>query len=606
MYMSPYWLNEAEKASSVFGLLQQDVFQHWQDLVLEHGNHPGTPYGDANQRIIWLKEKQKWGSLNLLLCDDSSIENWAAYQASYFKRRWTVRGQVDPDDMKFAEYLGIEAREMLALINGSAFWQLVESHLKEFPLEPSDVVPSSDFENWIEEVRWRIRVLKRLCNPRWWLRRARAEKSRLIEEMKRLFGHVHASREIYLSSLSFEYWKKRQSANLKTLQETEIENDLGQRFTLAELFYKSNSNPAIRRIEMMTRIAGTEKLAKSLGYKATFITITAPSAFHPYSYRKSKKGRKFSFKNKRYEGFTVREAQQYLAGRWAVIRAELHRNEIDYFGIRVVEPHHDGCPHWHLLLFSDTAGLSSIEQVITEKSLNLYAGEPGAQKRRVKVERIKEGLNPKTGKEYSAVGYIAKYISKAIDGRGIEKDLFDNDAATSAQRIRAWASIHGIRQFQFLGGIKATWWRELRRFAGRFMSFDESGKLAFDERAAFMYARDCRPELMHLIAAIRDMEVEADASVAYCDLAIKIRSGELQLKTLTTAHGHEYADKRTGEITRFDQWARLNQYGELQPTVKGLWFLSGRSGCAESVITHEHEWHVLPGRKKHTDLEMWH
>jgi len=225
-------------------------------------------------------------------------------------------------------------------------------------------------------------------------------------------------------------------------------NELDQSYTLKELQDLSVSNPSLRRAELMTRIAGFEEYAIKHGHVGEFITITCPSRMHARLYNSGDQ-------NPKYCGVTPDQSQKYLDEQWCKIRAVLKRQGIDMYGMRVVEPQHDGTPHWHMLVFMEPECVESVRSIMSRYALEIDGDERGAKDHRFTAVSIDWGRG-------TAAGYIAKYISKNIDGYGVDEDLYGNNAKQSAIRVDAWASTWGIRQFQQIGGPPVTIWRVLR------------------------------------------------------------------------------------------------------------------------------------------------
>ncbi|MCM3565936.1 replication endonuclease [Hydrogenophaga intermedia] len=296
-------------------------------------------------------------------------------------------------------------------------------------------------------------ALARVQCETWWRRTLRKLFARTVERCSIGLGLVNKARQCYVSDLSNARRRQQVARNAASLERTELENEYGQRMKLSELAAKSTANKAVRRAELMTRISGFDAIAVDLGHAATFITVTCPSYMHKWTDR----GRGV-VPNPRYDGQTTPDlAQLHLSGQWAKARAWLARRGVELYGFRVAEPHHDGCPHWHFLLFHAPGQLETVTAGFRRYFLDLVApGEPGAQAHRVKVEQIDRSKG-------SAASYLAKYISKNIDGHGVSEDLFGAPMVETSRRVDAWASTWRIRQFQQLGGPPVTVWRELRR-----------------------------------------------------------------------------------------------------------------------------------------------
>lgn len=310
--------------------------------------------------------------------------------------------------------------------------------------------------------------LARLRDESFWRRVFRRAHARTVERCAIALGLVRDGGDCYVSAESRRLYEQRLKANAAMLAATIAVNDQGQETTLAAVAEKSVANPTIRRGELMTRVSGFELCADRLGHVKRWAVLTCPSRMHKYTRTKSGG----VIENPRYDGTTPRQAQTYLAGQWRKLCAHWAREGLAVYGFRTTEPHADGTPHWNLLLFfaplTDRVEGKRFCKIPTDAVEVFDAGlrayflqndspdEPGARKHRVKVEAI----DPEKG---SAAAYIAKYISKGIDGHRLEFDLYGNPIAEAAPAVVAWARVWGVRQFQQIGGPPVTVWRELRR-----------------------------------------------------------------------------------------------------------------------------------------------
>lgn len=300
--------------------------------------------------------------------------------------------------------------------------------------------------------------VKRLCCEYFWRRQLRRAQVQKREAQAQAAGHVCAKNQCYVTDVTEARYTQRQASNRAMLENTEIESADGEILNLWAAVMTSTANKSIRRGELMTRIRGAEEWATANGMVGIFTTNTLPSRFHASLFAGGI--------NPNYEGATPRDGQKWLSKAWARARASIKRRNIKMFGFRVAEPHHDGCPHWHMLLWVNAEQVQQLTDLIRGYWLQDSGDEYGADKARFKSEAI----DPARG---GAVAYVAKYIAKNIDDfgsvgteghtdhHGEQIELIEG--GNKARRVTAWASGWRIRQFQAIGQPPVTVWRELRR-----------------------------------------------------------------------------------------------------------------------------------------------
>lgn len=240
------------------------------------------------------------------------------------------------------------------------------------------------------------------------------------------------------------------------MQQAYAEASDGERVLMAEVVKGSLANPENKRAELMVRIRGCDGYAFLRGWGCEFWTMTTPSRFHAQRITGA-----CAEANPNYQGATPRDAQEWLCKVWAKARAAWKRRGLEVAGLRTAEPHHDGTPHWHLIVYGKPEDVRLARWILKRYLLADSGWEYGARQHRFDFKIAETG----TG----AAAYAAAYVSKNIDGGGMEGER-DTETGRkvldAVKRVDAWASHWSIRQFQFFGMPAVGIWRTLRRIDG--------------------------------------------------------------------------------------------------------------------------------------------
>lgn len=296
-------------------------------------------------------------------------------------------------------------------------------------------------------------ALLRVCCKSWWSRRLR--RARALELARREQPQVSR----YCSGRARDEYRQALADSAAWAQSAELTRlDSGERWTMAELIAKSVADPGVRAAELITRVRGAGEWADAMGWVGLLVTLTAPGHMHP-------------IKGPGWTGESAREVQAHLSACWARTRAALWRAIPDGdrpVGLRVVEPHRDGTPHWHQIVWLPARHVETFAALLRRYFWAQHSpGERGSAEHRVKVDRLKGGAD-------GAVGYVIKYVIKHLRSAGssvavreVAGDHEIPEARTvDTDAVQAWSRQWGLRTWQAIGGPSVTPWRCLRRVEG--------------------------------------------------------------------------------------------------------------------------------------------
>ncbi len=193
--------------------------------------------------------------------------------------------------------------------------------------------------------------------------------------------------------------------------------------SLSNLIISANHAPERYYAEIQNRVNTLETIAKERNLKPLFMTLTLPSEYHKHKITKSGK----LVKNLKYNGVNPRESVKLLTKMFAKLRQdrslkELKKEERIYF--RVNEPHKDGTPHTHILMFIPS---DRIEKVKT------------AYKRLFDTKA--NDIQVVTNDIKNSVAYVMKYVNKVLP-LSQKKNL-----SIKEEYLNAWYSKHRIVRF---------------------------------------------------------------------------------------------------------------------------------------------------------------
>jgi hypothetical protein len=251
---------------------------------------------------------------------------------------------------------------------------------------------------------------------------------------------------LYIDDFTCQMIEECDRAASERLQATTVVNtQTGETTSLLEL---AEAAKVGRVAEIYTMCKGLDTRAKNLGWTWCMTTLKLPGEYHPNPENGARN----------YAGFTFEQMHQRLNRTWHLIRTQARNRGIDIMGLRVSEPHRDGTPHAHIVVYMDPAHRADWEELVEQ-----YA--PGHQ------SDFSWCRSSSEGPVANSASYLLKYVVKAVatDNKHLDKltpeqreELRDHITPRVIMKRRA----HGWRAYQFFG-IKSsmTSWRLMRSAA---------------------------------------------------------------------------------------------------------------------------------------------
>jgi Bacteriophage replication gene A protein (GPA) len=282
-------------------------------------------------------------------------------------------------------------------------------------------------------------------------------------------GPLDQHRPAYVDNWTLRRFEQQQAANTAFLKK-HVAINLDQRIPLSDI---ASSAAASRRAQWYAMILGMREIASRDGLTPVFVTVTLPGEWH-LSPRSGEPG------DARH---SPTDAAKEIGKRWHNALSMFKGRKGQLFGIRVAEPHADGTPHLHCVLWVKSDQCDDLRDCLAR---HFPAGNQSEREYRDKGDFTKgPALVIKKWEERSkddargcadAASYALSYVLDVLeDDTGNADPIADagnlqksRTKSKEIKRVKAWARHARLRRLSLVGlnpgtiGRWATFYRALK------------------------------------------------------------------------------------------------------------------------------------------------
>ncbi|MEM5538009.1 replication endonuclease [Neptuniibacter pectenicola] len=343
----------------------------------------------TNQRLLKYLNYEQMNSFNSSECIFSRLNNdsYKDYYLSYIH------------NVRFFKERSIEL-DVNLFIDDLAFASIYEirDFCRELMFGPFEYIKKLlsclHIESRIEKLSEKQQKNK-LHSRKWLARQLREMRGVKQENISAKKKEVGANTEYqYISPSVLANYNLQKTETQKWLENTKVWSFDGRCATEVSLS-KFAQTEKQRKAQINSDSLVVELKAKNAGYETIFGTITPPGHHH------------FNPANGNctWSGTTSRESYKYQYDAYRAFYNRMKEDEIELFGMRVVEVHKDGTPHIHVALFCDPSDRKSLVKHWNNAMSDYEINSVG---HKLKFE---EDL-PEGAEKQSATTYVMKYITK--------------------------------------------------------------------------------------------------------------------------------------------------------------------------------------------------